>query len=73
MWPRKQPSVAAGVSESQQALNISRVVLNRVKARDPSVERVTRDMLRIREHNHFAEQLNILMANRRKGFLGERD
>lgn len=68
MWPRKnRPSV--DVSGSQQAVIRSRYVLQRVKARDPKVEQVAKEMSIIRERNHFAEQISVLMANKRKGFL----
>ena len=68
MWPRKTERKKA-IANSELALNTSRIELKKVQSREPTVERVAREMLRIRERNHFAEQISILMSNKRKGFL----
>lgn len=70
MWPRRVRT--AGVSEANQALISARIDLVRVKSREPKIERVAKEMLRIRERNHFAEQIDALMhikEGERKGFL----
>lgn len=71
MWPRKIST--SGVSDSHEALISAKIVLNKVKSREPYIELVARDMLKIRERNHFAEQLNSLMylkERKRRGFNG---
>lgn len=70
MWPRRVKP--AGFSESHQALVSARIDLIKVKSREPKIERVAKEMIKIRERNHFAEQINALMHLRegeRKGFL----
>jgi hypothetical protein len=68
MWPRKTERRKA-LASSQRALNISRIELRKVQSREPKIDSVAEEMHVIRERNHFAEQISILMANKRKGFL----
>lgn len=59
MWPRRVKP--AGFSESHQALVSARIDLIKVKSREPKIERVAKEMIKIRERNHFAEQIDALM------------
>lgn len=49
------------IVESQQAILDATSELRQVKARDPEVHAVSGALKHIRERNHFAEQLRIIM------------
>lgn len=65
MWPRKSRSVL-DISDSERALKTSRNDLKAVQDRESKIDRVTKEMLKIRERNHFAEQINGVLINKRR-------
>jgi hypothetical protein len=60
MWPfgRKRRE---SMTESQKAVKEATQSLKRVQERDPEVRAVSKTLKDIRERNHFAEQLKIIM------------
>lgn len=48
--------------ESKKALEDSAHQLGKIRKRDAEVYKVTNSLKRMRERNHFAEQLEIIMA-----------
>lgn len=50
-----------GYVKSQQAVRDAARSLERVKARNPEVHEVSKTLKDIRERNHFAEQLQVIM------------
>lgn len=62
MWPfrRKNP----GMKESQQAILDAAQSLREVRSRDDEVHQVSGALRTIRERNHFAENLRVIMEGR---------
>lgn len=58
MWPFRRNK---NIKESQQAILDATKSLRDVRSRDPEVHAVSRTLREIRERNHFAEQLQIIM------------
>jgi hypothetical protein len=59
MWPFRRNK--DGVKESQQAILDATKTLREVRSRDEEVHAVSRTLKDIREKNHFAERLRVIM------------
>jgi hypothetical protein len=53
-----------GNSKSQQAVLDAAESLRQAKARDPEVRAVSKTLKDMRERNHFAEQLHVILGGR---------
>lgn len=60
MWPKKKSKNQRDRDglESIEAIHLARKELHEIKSREPVVENIAKDMLHIRQRNHFTEQLN---------------
>ena len=58
---RRSRSVDPSVVEAQKALREANESIELVKARGPEITELSRSFRRIRERNHFAERLAIIM------------
>lgn len=63
MWPFRK-RVTNNMKESQQAILNATSTLRRTQERGPEVSRVSKTLKDIRERNHFAEQLQVIMERR---------
>ena len=59
MWPFRRRK--RGLNESQQAVLNATKSLREVRERDSEVHAVSKTLKAIREKNHFAEQLRVIM------------
>lgn len=60
MWPFRKKN-AAGIKQSQQAILDAAESLRDVKSRDAEVHQISGALKTIRERNHFAENLRMIM------------
>lgn len=63
MWPFRK-KVAKEIKDSQQAILNATQTLRRVQEREPEVRAMSKALKDIRERNHFAEQLQVIMEGR---------
>lgn len=63
MWPFRKKATR-NMKESQQAILDATNTLRRVQERDPEVHAISKTLKDIRERNHFAEQLRVIMGGR---------
>lgn len=61
MWFRRGKRMKNGVKESYQAVLDANKMLERVEARSSEVHKVSRALKDMRERNHFAEKLRVIM------------
>ena len=59
MWPFRKKH--RGIKESQQAILDAAESLREVKSRDAEVHQISGALKTIRERNHFAENLRMIM------------
>lgn len=60
MWPFRRKNEVE-VKESQQAILDAAESLRQVKSRDAEVHQISGALKNIRERNHFAENLRVIM------------
>jgi hypothetical protein len=63
MWPFRKNNEDALKKSEEAKLEAERVIV-RVKARDKEVQKVSGELRKIRQENHFAENLRIIMQGR---------
>jgi len=61
MWFRRQKNSEQPVDKAQAALDDANANLKRTQERSPEVHEVSKALRIMRERNHFAEQLRVIM------------
>lgn len=64
MWPFRKKERLRRLRESQQAILDASASLREIKSRDEEVHQVSGALKTIRERNHFAENLRVIMEGR---------